>query len=135
MSAMIPGRRETFKFTNLEGSRGVQQKRAGVTVTFERLRKNLQLYEVRMRVQFEEAANALESHRGWIYNNPAYLLDASGKKIMPATFETTRQEFDEVGMAYLFDLENPQRHAFVYETPAAILRMPVEFSIEEIALP
>lgn len=136
MKVMIPGRVETFTFDDLERGRDVQQTRAGVTVTFERLRKNVELYEIRTRLTFDEAANALESHRGWVYNNEAYLLDSKGTKVMPATYETTRQEINEVGMAYLFDLaKGPAGHKFVYKTPAAIIRMLVEFELKGIELP
>jgi len=136
VNVLIPGRIETFQFDDLERGRNVRQERAGVTVTFERLRKNVELYEVRMRLTFDEAANALESHRGWVYNNEAYLIYGMGTKVMPATYETTRQEINEVGMAYLFALEEgPRGHKFVYKTPAAIVRMPVEFELKDIDLP
>ncbi len=137
LMSMIPGRKETFEFSKLKTSRDVQKRKGGVTVTFERVRKNAQLQELRMRLTFDKANNALESHRGWVYNNKAYLVDADGKEHVPATFETTRQTEDEVGLAYLFPMTDEQmsKCKFVYETPASIVSMPVEFELPEIELP
>ncbi len=136
MTAMIPGRVETFRFDGVDTASRVEQQRAGVTVTFEQLRKNVELYEVRIGVRFDKAANALESHRGWIYRNAAYLVGADNERIEPATFETTWQEVDGIGMAYLFDLEKgPKGYSFVYKTPAAIVKMPFEYELKDIDLP
>ena len=49
-------------------------------MTVESCRKNGDIYDVSMRVRFDKAANALESHRGWIYNNECYLLDPKGQR-------------------------------------------------------
>lgn len=134
--ALVPGRVETYKFENLVKSKNVEQKRAGVTVILEQVHKNVEVHEVRIRVQFDKAANALESHRGWVYNNEAYLLDPKGEKIEYAGLETTRQETNEVGMAYKFVPEKDLTgHTFVYKTPAAIVKMPVEFELKDIELP
>jgi hypothetical protein len=136
MTAMLPGRVETFQFADLAQAKNVEQKRAGVTIILEQVRKNLELYEVRVRVQFDKAANALESHRGWVYNNDAYLLDAAGQRVENAGLEATRQDINEVGLAYKFVLDNGLAgHTFVYKTPAAIVRMPVAYELKNIDLP
>lgn len=136
LTAMLPGRIETFKFADIDKAKNKEQQRAGVTVVLQQIRKNVDLFEVRILVRFDKAANALESHRGWIYNNPAYLLDPQGKKIESLGIEATRQEVDAVGLAFLFDLENgPANHQFVYKTPAAIIKLPVQYEIKNIALP
>lgn len=136
MTAMLPGRVETFQFADLSQARNVEQKRGGVTIILEQVRKNLELYEVRVRVQFDKAANALESHRGWVYNNDAYLLDAAGQRVENAGLEATRQDINEIGLAYKFVLDNGLAgHTFVYKTPAAIVRMPVAYELKNIDLP
>ena len=64
------------------------------------------------------------------------MLDADGNEIEHAGFETTRQTPNEVGCAYLFDLpDGVSGHTWVYETPAAIVEFPVEYQLEDIALP
>lgn len=138
LTALVPGRVETYKFDNLAKSKNVEQKRAGVTVLLEQVHKNIEVQEIRIRVQFDKAANALESHRGWIYNNEAYLLDAKGERVENAGLEATRQEVNEVGLAYKFVLEDGQTiagYTFVYKTPAAIVKMPVEYELKDIELP
>jgi len=135
-TAMVPGRPETFEFTNLEQSRDVEQERAGIAVTFERLTKNVDLYQVRLRVRFDAADGALASHRGWIYRNPAHIIDAQGVKIDNIGLEETRREEDEAGVAYLFELPaGPKGCKFVYQTPALILQLPIEYELKDIPLP
>ncbi len=135
-TALVPGRVEAFEFTDIKDSRDVEQERAGVVVTFERLRKNVDLYEARMALRFDEAANALESHRGWVYRNEAFLLDKDGNKLENVGLQATRQGTNEVGIAYLFDLpDGPEGCKFVYKTPALILQLPVEYELKDIELP
>ncbi len=133
---MMPGRVETFEFPPLGGARETQLRKAGVTVVLEGVRKNQDLYEVRMRVQFDNAGNALESHRNWIFDNDAYLKDDAGKRVDSIGQRTTRQEQNAVGIAYLFDLSKPPgSYQFVYRTPTLILRRRVPFELTEIDLP
>ena len=87
----------------------------------EDVRKNQDLYQLRVRVRFDKPSNALESHRGWIFNNEAYLVDSNGERMENAGFETTRQERNEVGLSYLFDAPGGlEKCKFVYKTPAII---------------
>lgn len=136
LTALVPGRLESFEFANLDTLRDAEQQRAGVTVIFERLRKNGDLYEARIRVRFDDAANALESHRNWIYNNPAYMLDAKGERIENLGSNEGSRDENEVGIVTLFDLPNgPKGHKFVYQTPATLLQLPVDYELKDIELP
>ena len=135
--AMVPGRVETFRFANLT-QRNVEQRKAGVTVVLDQVRKNNDVWEVRVLVRFDKASGALESHRGWIFNNEAYLETAGAepKRINFDGFETTRQTDEEVGMAYVFDLEKgPQGLTFVYKTPSVVTVLPVEYEMKNLELP
>ena len=105
--AMIPGRIETFRFTKLAGAKDIQRRIAGVTVTLEEVRKNNESWEVRILARFDDAGDALASHRTWIFNNEAYLEGPDGKPIAYGTYETTRQGKNEVGVAYIFDPDEP----------------------------
>ena len=136
ITALVPSRLETFEFDQLQSIDQTQQTKAGVTVILEEIRKNLALHEVRVRVRFDDPANALESHRGWIYNNEAYMIGPSGERIENAGFQATRQESNEVGVAYLFAVdEGLDQYKFVYKTPALIVQMPVSYELKNIALP
>jgi hypothetical protein len=135
-TALVPGRVEKFEFADLT-KKNVTLERGGAVVTFEEVRKNDEVQEVRMRLKFDKAANALESHRGWVLNNPAYLLDAKGEKIENGGYEPTNLEANEVGLSYYFDLEGVdlRKCRFVYETPAALFKIPVEFELKDLELP
>ena len=89
-----------------------------------------------MRLALDEDNHALESHRGWVFQNLSYLVGKDGETIDNAGFETTRQTRNEVGVAYLFDLpDGIEGLTWVYETPAAIVEMPVEYELKDIELP
>lgn len=136
LTALVPGRMEKFEFADLEAARDVEQRRAGVSVTFERLRKNVDLYEVRIRVRYDEASNALESHRSWIYGNPAYIVDAKGERVANLGANEGGRDENEVGIVCLFDLpQGPRGCRFVYQTPATLLQLPVEYELKDIPLP
>jgi len=136
LTALVPGPIETYEFPKLVDTKDVEQRKGGVTVILQTVRKNVDVHEVRILVRFDKAANALESHRGWIYNNEAYLIDADGKVLEHGGFETTRQETNEVGVAYKFPLKaDLSGYTFVYKTPAAIVKMPVEYELKNIELP
>src|SRR5690606_15070171 len=104
LTAMVPGRVETFRFDDL-AARGVQQRRAGVAVILDQVRRNNDVWEIRVLIRFDKAAGALESHRAWVFNNEAYLETKDGQRINFDGFETTRQTEQDVGMAYYFGLE------------------------------
>jgi hypothetical protein len=101
------------------------------------VRKNNAIWEVHMRLALDEDNEALQSHRGWAFQNLSYLVDKNGEQIDNAGFETTRQTANEVGVAYLFDLPEGgiEGLSWVYETPAAIVELPVEYEIKDIELP
>jgi hypothetical protein len=135
--AVVLGKVETFEFADIDKVKSAELERGGVTVTVESCRKNGDIYDVSMRVRFDRAANALESHRGWIYENECYMLDAKGNRIENAGLEATRLGANEVGLAYKFDIDSatPAAHKFIYKTPAAIIRIPVDFELTGIDLP
>lgn len=136
LTALVPGRVEAFEFDDLENARAVKLQKAGATVILDQVRKNADLYEVRMRLQFDQAANALESHRGWVLNNEAYMLNAKNEKLENLGLEQTLQLENEVGMAYLFDCpQGLKGHTFVYKSPAMIIKSAVEYELKDIELP
>jgi hypothetical protein len=136
LSALLPGQVETFEFTDLEAGKTVEQRRAGVTVVLEQVRKNGEVYELRLRVRFEKANDALESHRGWIDSNEAYLVDAEGKRFDRANLEASRSAPNEAVVTYLFDPDQGLKGCkLVYRTPAVLVRLPVRFTLKDISLP
>jgi len=137
VTAVVLGKIESFEFADIDKAKSADQERGGVTVVLENCRKNGDIYDVSLRVRFDRAANALESHRGWIYDNECYMTDAKGKRIENAGLEATLLDVNEVGVSYKFNLDGgmPSSYKFVYKTPAAIIRIPVDFEIKAIDLP
>ena len=108
----------------------------GATVVLEQVRRNNLVWEVRMRLVFDKAGRALESHRTWVLRNEAHLESPDKKSIRYAGLETTRQTETEVGVAYLFDVEGDLTgHSFVYKTPTAIIQVPVAYELKDVPLP
>ncbi|MBI3838785.1 MAG: hypothetical protein HY288_12740 [Planctomycetia bacterium] len=140
--ALVPGEAEDFRFRNLPvaakniAPKSVEQRKAGVTVTIDQVRKNNLAWEVSLRVRFDEPSSALESHRNWILENPVYFVGSDGQHIEPGGFEQTRQSKDEVGLNYFFDMkDSPEKLEFVYRTPITILEMTVDYEFRDLRLP
>jgi len=137
LSALVPGRMAEFRFTELNKQQTAEQQRGGVKVVLDGVRKNQELWEVHMRLQVEGEETGLESHRGWVFQNLTYLLNKNNEVVDHAGFETTMQSKNEVGLAYFFELPDDriEDYTWVYRTPAAIVRVPVEYELKEIPLP
>ncbi len=134
--ATISGKIETFRFAKLGEAKNVEQRIAGVTVILEEVRKNGQAWEFRMRTRFDDAGDALASHRQWVFSNEAFLEGPDKKPIAYETFETTVQTKNEVGIAYLFHIDRPLTDlTFIYKTPGVIVTSGFEYELQGIALP
>lgn len=136
MNVIAPGRVETFEFSDLGKAKNVEQRRAGVAVVFDQARRNGEVFEVRIIVKFDQASVALESHQDWVSSNPAYLIDPDGNVVENAGLEETLRTNEAVGFSYKFVRDaGLAGHKFVYKTPAAIVRLPVEYELKDIELP
>jgi hypothetical protein len=141
LTALLPGKIETFEFDDLAAAakpeaKPVEKKHAAATVVLDTVRQNGEIWEVRVRVRFDAAANALESHRTWIFQNEAYMVGPDGKRIDNSGFETTLRDENEVGVAYLFEppagLEGCK---FIYKSPSSLHVIPVEYELKDLQLP
>jgi len=136
LSAMIPGRIETFRFDDLRTARNVRKRAAGVTATLEQIRRHGDLLEFWMSVRYDDPHGALASHRGWILRNAAYLQTADGKRIERASLHITRRTEQEIGLIHGFRLDDlPDGAAFVYQTPGAIFLSQFDYRFENLRLP
>lgn len=132
--ALLPGAEETFKIpldTRHEGTTV-----GNVTVLVQEVRPNGKLHEVRLEVVLEGALNALESHRQWIFENPAYVVTADGKRLEHLGYQTYRRTADRLGIGYLFNLdEDLKGKTFHYQTPISVVDSDTEFVFRELQLP
>ena len=136
ITALVPGKREKFRFDDLKSKEPIVQTRGGVQVTLERVVKNGPIWEVHMSLALENDKDALASHRGWVFNNLTYLVGDDGQPIDHAGFETTKQTRSEVGIAYLFDVEGGiDGLSWVYESPVSIVEQDYKYVLQDIELP
>ena len=137
MEVVAPGRKVEFRFEKLSQDNEPDTRRqGGVSVTLAGIRKNNAVWEVHMRLKLDQAGEALESHRLWVYENSTYLVDENEEQIDHAGFETTMQTEDTIGLAYIFDHEpGIEGLTWVYETPASVHRFPIEYELKDIPLP
>lgn len=136
LSAVVPGRATTFEFADLAKARNVSKTQGGVTVTLVDTRENGAVKEVRVAIRYDQAFDALDSHRSWIFENELYLLGKEGEKTDHAGYELFRQKANEVGLSYKFtDLEDLADQKLVYITPATLSVQPLKIELENLPLP
>lgn len=132
----IPGERHQYVFEKFGSGARQSQKYGDVSVTLEGSRRNGPVYEIRMFVEFGDAAGALDSFRGWVMSNRAYLSDAAGGRIENVGFQTYSASSNGVGMSYLFQInQDPNLYQLIYESPSAVTRQTVDFELKHIPLP
>ena len=135
LQVLLPSSTETFRFADLKEGYTARQRKGTTTVTLENVTVRDGLTEVRVVVAFDQPGEALESHRGWIFQNEAFLETPDAERIDPATLETTRQSPREVGVAYLFAVDKPDGHRFVYKTPVLIQTITLDYHLTNLPLP
>lgn len=135
-SIAIPSQRHEYVFPMFSSGARRVEKFGDVTVTLEGARRNGPVYEVRLYIDFGDSHGALDSFRGWIMSNEAYLLDATGKRLENMGFNTYAITPNAAGIAYLFEIAgNAQDYRLVYESPAAISMQTVQYHLRDIELP
>ena len=138
ISAMVPGRKEHFAFSNLQAADSFpkQQRRAGVTITVRSVRQTDQQTMVEVELHYKDVGNAFESHRGWTNRNAAYLTSKEERLATKPRRETIVQKKQSVTYRYSFDTtEELNSLSFHYHTPALLIQKDVEFKLNEIPLP
>ncbi len=140
ISALLPGRIETFRFERLATAKDVRQRVGDVTVVLNEVRKNQALWEVRIRVQFQDDAGALESHlASWVSTNDIYLQSLDGKRQQMAdAVDDPDAVTTQTGAGYFFVLEDDDsidNYRLIYRTPGALVKRDVTFEFKDLPLP
>jgi hypothetical protein len=134
--AMLPGKVETFRFTDLLAARGVQKRIAAATVTLDEVRRNADTWEVRIRLRLDDPGDAFESHRNWALANEARLERPDGRAIACESSETTERTPSGIGMSYVFRLDKPPADlTFVYKPPGTVVTRDFPYELKAIRLP
>ena len=134
LQAVLPGRVETFTFKGLgDLEDGAEQTKSGATVTFHGYEKNEDLFAVMVELSFDEDTNSVDSHLRWAYDNVVEMIDG-GQRIEPVASETVMQRGQRMKVMYLFE-EDPAESDLVYKTPAAIVKVNLDFELNNVPLP
>ncbi len=132
----VPSDRHEYVFEKFGNGARQSEKYGDVTVTLEGARRNGAVYEMRIFVEFGDAQGALDSFRGWILSNEAYLRDAKKTRMENVGLNTYAITPNAVGIAYLFQINgDPNDYQLIYESPAAVKRQKVEYELKDIELP
>jgi hypothetical protein len=137
VDVLLPGKLLSFEFGGLADAKKTDQQRHHAVVTLDGVRKVNEVWEVRVRVSYQESAGAFDSYLvSWILNNEAYLIDSQGERVENGGFETTSRTENEIGVAYFFDVAGGLGdYKFVYKTPGTIYQLPVEYTLKALRLP
>lgn len=132
----LPAVETSFQFEDLKLEQPIEQRTGKTVVTLMGTRKVNQLQSIQLRIRFDESSGSLESHRQWLFESPAILIDPDGNAVEYFTFETTLQKSDEVGISYLFGIDGDLAdHVFEYRAPSAILTIEQDWAIQKLELP
>jgi hypothetical protein len=132
----VPSDRHQYEFVKFGNGARQTEKYGDVTVTLEGARRNGSVYEMRVFVEFRDSQGALDSFRGWILSNEAYLLDAKQTRMENVGLQTYAITPNAVGIAYLFQInDDPDKYKLVYESPGAITKQTIRYELKDIELP
>jgi len=93
--------------------------------------------EVAFAWRYDNAGDALASHRQWIFANEAYLEGPDGKLIAYDAFDTTAQGKNDVGLAYRFRTNRPleETDRSCTRHRATMLPTALSYEVKDIRLP
>lgn len=137
LTLLVPGRVQSFRFDKLTSRKAGdnEHSRGDVTAKVVSAERNNELLSVRVHAAYGDTAGTLQSHYGWLYEKRGRLETADGKTIDAAGFESGAVE-GGIAAAYHFDVEGtPDKFTFVFELPAVMLKVPVQYELKDIALP
>jgi len=91
------------------------------------------LFAVTLELSFDEESNSVDSHLGWAYDNTVEMVKGD-QRFEPVASETVMQRGQRMKVQYLFE-EDPADCDLVYKTPAAIVKVDLDFELVDVPLP
>ena len=134
---LVAGREEIFRFENLKSALADKQRieKSGIKVTLEDLSYDEHLMLIKLGVQFSDAKQSLESHFGWIYQNPIQIRDREGKLHDYLTIESGGRREQGLALVYVFDrFEDLEGFELIYRSPGILIETEVPFDLKKIPL-
>ena len=133
----VPAGMKSFKFPNL-GATNVVQKQGDISVTLESAEVDEQTWKVALVVAFPQDGPAFESYRQGLFNNRLWLQQRDGSRFEHnGGYNNTGSDEGKISFEYMFvDAPGkPADHMLVYETPAKVVPIPLEFEFKDVPLP
>ena len=133
----VPSGMRTFKFPNLAAT-NVVQKQGDVTVTLESTEVEEAVWKVALAIKYQGEGPAFESYRQGLFNNRLWLQKPDGSRFeQNGGFNNSGGGNGEIGFEYIFvDAPGkPADHMLVYEAPAKVVPIPLEFEFKDVPLP
>lgn len=144
--ALIAGRNEVFRFDDL--AKALEEKQAieksGIRIQLDSRTDDEYLTGFQLTVSFADAKKSLESHYGWVYENPVYLIPPQGFERdgvpigpqNPLTVESAGQTEETTSMLFLFDkMEDTKGWTLEYHSPGVLVETEIPFRLKNIRLP
>ena len=135
LDCILPGRREKFRFPTIGEIEGEPKlSKAGITVQYLGVEENEDLFAVALLVSMDDKAEEFDSHLGWIYDNPLFLINAAGQKEPSIGHQGGDVDENGVHIQYFY-VDDPKELGLLYESPGAIVPLPADFGLKDIPLP
>jgi hypothetical protein len=133
----VPSGMKSFKFPSLAAT-NVVQKQGDISVTLESCEVDEQTWKVALYLAYPEGGPAFESYRQGLFNNRPWLQKADGSRFEHNGGMNDGGSGDgKLGFEFMFvDAPGkPADYMFVYETPAKVVPIPLEFEFKDVPLP
>ena len=133
----VPAGMKMFKFPNLAAT-NVTQKQGDISVTLESTEVDEQTWKVSLNVAYPDDGPAFESYRQGLFNNRLWLQKSDGSRFEHnGGYNNTGSDEGKISFEYMFvDAPGkPKDHMLVYESPAKVVPIPLEFEFKDVPLP
>ena len=112
------------------------QKKRSASVTLDKVAKNNELWEIGIRLGFDDAPRDSAIIDGRMMQNEAYLIGPDGKRIDNAGFHHV-QAHNEFGVVYQFELpaSGVDGCTFVYKTFSGVRQLSFDYELKDLPLP
>jgi hypothetical protein len=133
----VPARMATFRFPSL-AQENVTLQEGEVSATLQNVEIDEQVWKVNVQVAYPAAGPAFESYRQGLFNNRIWLQKADGSRFEHnGGSSNTGSDGGKLGFEYLFvDVPGkPADYQLVYESPAEVATIPLEFEFKNVPLP
>lgn len=136
-SVTVPAGMKSFKFPSLAAT-NVTQKQGDISVTLESCDVDEQTWKVSLMVAYPEDGPAFESYRQGLFNNRIWLQKPDGSRFEHnGGYNNTGSDEGKISFEYMFvDAPGkPGDHMLVYESPAKVVPIALEFEFKDVPLP